>query len=103
MFGTWLTYVFLFFALYFEVFMLVSFLQRRAKRSVGHRSAPADWPSVAIVVPCYNEEKTIASTLHSLLAVDYPKNKLEIIVVDDGSTDGTLEVARQTAMGCAGI
>lgn len=51
-------------------------------------------PSVSVVVPVYNEEKTLGKTLRSLLAVDYPRDKLEVIVVNDGSTDNTEKVAR---------
>ena len=47
-------------------------------------------PGVTAVIPAYNEEKTIAATVNSLLAADY--EKLDIIVVDDGSSDKTLEV-----------
>jgi cellulose synthase/poly-beta-1,6-N-acetylglucosamine synthase-like glycosyltransferase len=49
---------------------------------------------VAIIVPCWNEETTIAGTVHSLLALEYPADKLQIILVDDGSTDGTPEAMR---------
>ncbi len=48
-----------------------------------------DYPKVTIAVPAYNEESTITHTLASLLSLDYPSNKLEIIVVDDGSKDNT--------------
>ena len=51
-------------------------------------------PSVSVVVPVYNEEKTLGKTLRSLFAGAYPKDKLEVIVVNDGSTDNTREVAR---------
>jgi len=47
---------------------------------------------VSIIVPCWNEEFTIGGTLHSLLNLDYPKNKLEIIAIDDGSTDHTPDI-----------
>lgn len=53
-----------------------------------------NYPKTAIVVPCFNEEKTIAKTLRSLVKLDYPKDKLEIIVVDDGSKDNTYEKAK---------
>jgi len=87
------TYALLFIALYFEVFLLVSFLERRlAKRDA--KVMLRDFPKAAIVVPCYNEEKGISSTLTSLLALDYPKDKFEILVINDGSTDKTLEIAR---------
>ena len=52
------------------------------------------YPKVTIGVPAFNEEKTIAKTLKSLLKLDYPKEKLEIIVVDDGSTDRTYETVK---------
>ncbi|MFP3951998.1 MAG: glycosyltransferase [Candidatus Bathyarchaeia archaeon] len=50
------------------------------------------WPTVSIIVPAYNEEKVIDRCLEALIEVDYPRK--DIIVVDDGSTDGTLQVAR---------
>ena len=48
-------------------------------------------PTVAIVMPAFNEERAIAASVRSLLAVDYPIEKLEVVVVNDGSTDATLE------------
>ena len=48
---------------------------------------------VSVVVPAYNEEKGVKDTLESLLEISYPKELLEIIVVNDGSTDGTKEIA----------
>lgn len=44
---------------------------------------------LSIVVPSYNEQSTILGVLDSLLALDIPGKELEVIVVDDGSTDGT--------------
>jgi uncharacterized membrane protein/glycosyltransferase involved in cell wall biosynthesis len=49
---------------------------------------------MSIVVICYNGEATIERTLDSLLALDYPRKKFEIILVDDGSTDRTGRIAR---------
>ncbi|MCK5107130.1 MAG: glycosyltransferase family 2 protein [Nanoarchaeota archaeon] len=54
-------------------------------------------PKVTICVPCYNEENTIVKTLKSLIKLDYDKDKLEIIVVDDGSTDKTYKKAKAFA------
>jgi len=97
MIGLDIMYAALFVSLYFEVFMLLAFIQSRMTR-VARRIPPikelADYPTVAIVVPCFNEAKTVAGTIESLLALDYPHDKLEIIVVDDGSTDGTFAVAQ---------
>lgn len=83
-----LAYPFLFIAIFFESFVLVTFLSSPA-RSARRRSASDKTPTVAIIVPCYNEESTVAATAKSLLALEYPKDKLEIILVDDGSKDGT--------------
>jgi len=52
-------------------------------------------PKVSVIIPAYNEEKSIARTIESIIASDYPKNKFEIIVVDDGSKDKTLEIAKK--------
>src|SRR3954447_17491028 len=51
-------------------------------------------PRVAIVMPAFNEQAAIARSLRSLLAVDYPAHKREIVAVDDGSTDATLAELR---------
>jgi glycosyltransferase involved in cell wall biosynthesis len=51
-----------------------------------------DWPSISIVVCAYNASETLDECLHHVCALDYPD--LEIIVVDDGSTDDTAEIAR---------
>lgn len=94
--GEIVTYSLLFLSLYFETFLLVTFLDRR-RNALPRMSVEEHGhilPHVAIIVPCFNEEKTIAGTLLSLLNLQYPNDKLEIIVVDDGSKDGTLGVAR---------
>jgi glycosyltransferase involved in cell wall biosynthesis len=49
-------------------------------------------PFVTVVVPCRNEEKRIASCLESILANDYPKDRMEILVLDGMSEDGTREI-----------
>jgi cellulose synthase/poly-beta-1,6-N-acetylglucosamine synthase-like glycosyltransferase len=51
-------------------------------------------PSVSLIVPARNEEKVIGKCIKSLLELDYPKDKLEIIVAIDGSKDRTLEICR---------
>src|SRR3989344_3629123 len=92
---TIVTYALLFVALYFEIFLLVSFLEKRAGRKMsGAPSQSVSLPSTCIVVPCFNEEASVGSTLSSLLALHYPADKLEVIVIDDGSSDKTLAIAR---------
>jgi cellulose synthase/poly-beta-1,6-N-acetylglucosamine synthase-like glycosyltransferase len=53
---------------------------------------PPEWPMISIVVPAYNEERTIARTIDTLLAIDYPAGRRQIIVVSDASTDRTDDV-----------
>jgi cellulose synthase/poly-beta-1,6-N-acetylglucosamine synthase-like glycosyltransferase len=65
------------------------------RRGARHDALPdAELPDVAILVPCHNEEKVIAGTLRSLLALNYPFEKLRIFAIDDGSTDGTAAVVQ---------
>ena len=51
-----------------------------------------EYPSCSILIPAHNEEKVIANTIEAMLALDYPRDKLEIIVINDGSTDATKEI-----------
>jgi cellulose synthase/poly-beta-1,6-N-acetylglucosamine synthase-like glycosyltransferase len=53
---------------------------------------PPEWPAISITVPAYNEERSIAATLDALLAVDYPPDRRQIVVVSDASTDRTDEI-----------
>lgn len=52
-------------------------------------------PPVTVTIPAYNEEDTLAATIESALALDYPKDLLEIIVVNDGSKDKTEGIAKK--------
>lgn len=54
-------------------------------------------PSITFLITAYNEEKNLAAKIEGTLALDYPKDKLEIIVASDGSTDRTDEIARSFA------
>jgi cellulose synthase/poly-beta-1,6-N-acetylglucosamine synthase-like glycosyltransferase len=82
-------YPFLFAAIYFEAFLLVTFLSAPAHIARTAKEPSGRTPSVAMIVPCWNEESTVAATAESLLALNYPKEKLRIVLVNDGSTDGT--------------
>ena len=93
---TILTHVFFFVALYFEVFLLITFFERFNTASTKEKKIKR-YPTVAIAVPAYNEEIAVVKTINSLLAVNYPKDKLTIIGVDDGSKDGTWQAMQQFA------
>lgn len=70
-------------------------------RRANSPDPPDTWPSVSVIVPARNEADDIDSCLESLRACEYPEEKLEIIVVDDFSTDGT--AARVRAQQPAGM
>lgn len=55
---------------------------------------PQEWPRLSILVPAYNEEASIAGTLDSLLALDYPVDRREVVVMSDASSDRTDEIVR---------
>jgi len=54
-----------------------------------------EWPAVSIVIPVLNGERVIGRCLESVRAIDYPGDRLEVIVADNGSTDRTVEIARR--------
>lgn len=54
-----------------------------------------NFPSVSIIIPCRNEEKFISKCLDSVLANDYPKDKIEMFIVDGMSTDRTRDIIKE--------
>ncbi|MFH1879042.1 MAG: glycosyltransferase, partial [Candidatus Omnitrophota bacterium] len=52
-------------------------------------------PFVSVVIPCLNEEEYIAGCLDSVIANDYPRDKMEILVVDGLSRDRTREIVKE--------
>jgi poly-beta-1,6-N-acetyl-D-glucosamine synthase len=91
-FGIILMYLVIFFGLYTSIFLLITLFENLENIK---RKASKKLHKVSVIVPAFNEEKTIAKTIESLLALDYPKDKIEIIVIDDGSTDETYKIAKQ--------
>ena len=49
-------------------------------------------PTISILIPTLNSAKTLRACLESIAMQDYPKDNIEIIIADGGSTDGTLEI-----------
>lgn len=52
-------------------------------------------PFVSLIIPAYNEAKNVGDTIKSILKQDYPKNKYEILVIDDGSSDKTYQEVKK--------
>lgn len=97
-FSATINYIFAFLSVYIQVFLLYTFLERRKHiviRSDDEKMTLSQYPTVSIIVPCYNEEKTIKATVDSLLQLEYPKDKLKIILVDDGSKDNTWSLIQE--------
>jgi hyaluronan synthase len=80
------------------------YILSRFALSLFYRSVPDAGiePAVAIVMPAFNEQDAIAASLRSLLALDYPPSKLELVAVNDGSTDATLSEIREVASEAGG-
>ena len=72
------------------------FYQRTRRSGKFVASIPdAELPAVSVLVPCHNEELVISGTLRALFALKYPAALMEVLVVDDGSTDRTAEIVQQ--------
>jgi cellulose synthase/poly-beta-1,6-N-acetylglucosamine synthase-like glycosyltransferase len=67
------------------------FVHLRAPSETG---PAAGAPTVSLIIPAYDEEEVIAAKVANALALDYPREKLQVIVASDGSTDATAERAR---------
>jgi cellulose synthase/poly-beta-1,6-N-acetylglucosamine synthase-like glycosyltransferase len=79
---------------------LLLHLRRWADKSTqGRHIGPSagvsgELPAVSLIVPAYDEEGVIAAKVANALALDYPRERLQIVVASDGSTDATVERAR---------
>ncbi|MFH0831323.1 MAG: glycosyltransferase [archaeon] len=80
-----------FVSLFFIIFWLLVFVDKGAE---DRKKTIRKYPLVSICIPAYNEEKNISETILSILEMDYPKDKMEILVVDDGSKDRTSEIVK---------
>ncbi|MFH1066267.1 MAG: glycosyltransferase [Nanoarchaeota archaeon] len=79
-------------SMFFLIFWLLNFMEKGIEREKGKFDK---FPAVTITMPVLNEGDTVRQTLLSAIALDYPRNKLEIIVVNDGSTDKTREIVEK--------
>jgi hyaluronan synthase len=80
--------------LYLYSLTAAAFLLTRYLFGALHRDVPVNrhyTPGVSIIIPCFNEEEWIHRTILSCINQDYPVDKLEVIVVDDRSTDKSVE------------
>ena len=73
------------------VIMILSSLRPRPAQQARQK------PLVTVVIPAYNEENDIERRVRNLLEMDWPADRLEVIVVSDGSEDRTNEIVRALA------
>lgn len=87
---TYLTFMFI--ALYLFSFFILLAIKNRA--TLFHSPNASRARSVSVIIPVYNEEKSVAGTVEHVFASRYPREKMEAIVVNDGSTDTTEHVVK---------
>jgi cellulose synthase/poly-beta-1,6-N-acetylglucosamine synthase-like glycosyltransferase len=63
------------------------------KSRTAKRPHEGPWPTVTLIIPAFNEELVLRRKIENALAIDYPKDRLEILVASDGSTDQTVPIA----------
>ncbi len=91
-----LVYVVWFLSTYFIVVLILSLIENKDKLFTSPALEKDDvLPKASIIISAYNEDDSIAASIESLQAIDYPKELFEIIVVNDGSTDKTSEVVKK--------
>jgi|GEM_PF-251278 len=73
----------------------LQYMKRAMRRPWNVKIDPNYRPRITVIVPTYNEAKVIEMKLQNLNSLAYPEDKLEVIVVDSASTDGTLDLCRQ--------
>jgi cellulose synthase/poly-beta-1,6-N-acetylglucosamine synthase-like glycosyltransferase len=86
--------------LLYTVFLMIQgfrYGNRQERRMPTLLATPAKSPKITLIVPAHNEELVIERSLRSLFALDYPRDKLEIIVINDASTDGTGAIIERIA------
>lgn len=87
-----------FISLFFLIYWLLFFLEKREylKLELSKKKPKLKhFPTVTITVPAYNEEEHILKTLKSLIELEYPKDRFEIFVVNDCSTDNTEKIVNR--------
>ncbi|OGS37287.1 MAG: hypothetical protein A2293_03605 [Elusimicrobia bacterium RIFOXYB2_FULL_49_7] len=87
-----LLWPYLFFVLVIAIAMILLTINRSDRTDISEEGE-SRLPFVSIVLPARNEEQSLRATLQTLIQQDYPKERIEIIVVNDRSTDKTSQIA----------
>jgi cellulose synthase/poly-beta-1,6-N-acetylglucosamine synthase-like glycosyltransferase len=78
------------------VFGYINYVRSMREKQIADELT-IDFPSCTILIPAHNEEKVIGDTVQAMLALNYPREKLRVIVINDGSKDRTEEIVQQFA------
>ncbi|MEM4331071.1 MAG: glycosyltransferase [Candidatus Pacearchaeota archaeon] len=92
MVGEVLIYISIYISLLIFSFYSIIFIKNLNKKYPLFKEK--ELPSLSIIIPAYNEEETIKKTIESALNLDYPRDRFEVIVIDDGSKDKTYQIAK---------
>ncbi len=80
----------------FSIYGYINFIKSMKERKMVDKQS-YDFPSCTILIPAHNEEKVIANTIEAMLNLNYPKDKLKVMVINDGSNDATKEIIESYA------
>ena len=84
------------------VFGYINYIKSlRQKRTIDGMAF--DYPSCTILIPAHNEEKVIGATIAAMLRMEYPRDRLSVVVINDGSTDATREIILEASRGDARV
>lgn len=82
----------------YPLVLMVLRLSRRCRARPRARTTDGKWPSVSVIIPCYNEANVLGAKLARLSEIDYPPGRTEVIVVSDGSDDATADIAKASGV-----
>lgn len=89
----WISTFFIFYYLFYGIILCILCLFKGKKtREVKHIKT---YPTITVLCPAFNEEEVIEEKIESFLKLDYPKDKIEMIVISDDSTDRTNEIVKK--------
>lgn len=98
--STWLFWICLFAIAYpYAIYPFLLVVGNRVMRRRLPKPDPAFQPTATIICPVHNEAGRIAAKVENLLALDYPRDRLEMLIIGDGCTDESLAIAERAGGG----
>ncbi|MGC8969047.1 MAG: glycosyltransferase [Conexivisphaera sp.] len=87
------------YSVYWGIILVRGALGVASRGSDPEPADPPDLPFISVIIPARDEANVVERTVRALDALEYPRDRLEVIFAEDGSRDGTLEVLRRLASG----